>query len=97
MWATFIWSTGLGRQQDTGGAAGGAQASDEIVTFLHPVGALASLLLTEEPLDLRHPCCLALLVPAPDTEWDAEPDESQKAEGAPQHDSQEHCLVRPFG
>lgn len=68
VWATFIWSTGLDQRQDTGGAAGGAQASDEIVAFLHPVGALASLLLTEKPLDLRHPCCLALLVPAPDTE-----------------------------
>lgn len=67
------------------------------MALLHPVGALAGLLLTEEPLDLRHSCCLALLVPAPDTAEDAEPKETQKAEGATQHASQEHCLVHPSG
>lgn len=38
-----------------------------------------------------------LLVPASDTAEDAEPKESQKAEGTPQHASQEHCLVQPSG
>lgn len=77
----------------------GASASNEILSLLHPVGTLAGLLLTQEPLDLRHPFCLALLVPALETAKDAEPDEGQKAEGASQHDSQEHwlVLVQPSG
>lgn len=38
-----------------------------------------------------------LLVPAPDTAEDEESKEGQRAEGAPQRDSQEHCLVQPSG
>lgn len=43
-------------------------ASGETVGLLETVGALAGLLLTEEPLDLRHPFCLAPAVPAFNTE-----------------------------
>lgn len=51
-------------------------ASGEIIGLLEPVGALAGLLLTKEPLDLRHPFCLAPAVPAFNTD-NAEDSENQ--------------------
>lgn len=44
------------------------RASGETIGLLEPVGALAGLLLTKEPLDLRHPFCPAPAVPAFNTE-----------------------------
>lgn len=67
------------RQETQGNSWGRLKASSDIPNLLQPVVALAGLLLTEEPFDLRHPRCLAPLLPALDTAEDAEPGEEQKA------------------